>query len=286
MALPPYPLVDSVVYGPFASRRLGQSLGVNILPFGVKVCAFNCNYCQCGWTFELADEATLASWTWPAAAEVAEGLERRLKELAAAKAKIDALTIAGNGEPTLHPDFARVVEEIVAARDRSAKGIPVHILTNGANLLKPGVAEGLNLLDERHVKLDAGTESTFLEMNSPTEDIGIWDVMRGVKGLTDFVVQAMFTRGRRDNSTPAEVDAWIEAVKRIKARTELPVCVGFGVKTAEQASAIAAAADGVGLCGWGWRDPQQQIRLRREHCGTSDYAIWDMPSGMCSPPTA
>ena len=218
MALPAYPLVDSVVYGPFASRRLGQSLGVNILPFGVKVCAFNCNYCQCGWTFELADQTTLASWTWPTPAEVAEGVERRLKELAAAGTKLDALTIAGNGEPTLHPDFARVVEEVVGARDRSAKGIPVHILTNGANLLKPGVAEGLNLLDERHVKLDAGTESTFLEMNSPTEDIGIWDVMRGVKGLTDFVVQAMFTRGRRDNSTPAEVDAWIEAVKRIKPK--------------------------------------------------------------------
>jgi wyosine [tRNA(Phe)-imidazoG37] synthetase (radical SAM superfamily) len=218
MALPTYPLVDSVVYGPFESRRLGRSLGVNILPFGVKVCAFNCNYCQCGWTFNLVDDATLASWTWPAPDEVAVGLEARLKELKAAGTKIDSITISGNGEPTLHPDFGRVVEEIVGARDRLAKGTPLHILTNGANLLKPGVAEALNLLDERHVKLDAGTESMFLEMNSPTEDIGIWDVMRGVKGLADFVVQAMFTRGRRDNSTSSEVDAWIEAVKRIKPK--------------------------------------------------------------------
>ncbi len=218
MTLPGYPLLDSVVYGPFPSRRLGASLGVNILPFGVKVCAFNCNYCQCGWTYELADETTLASWTWPTPGDVAEGHERRLKELAAAGTKIDAITIAGNGEPTLHPDFGRVVEEIVRTRDRASRGVPVHILTNGANLNRPGVAEALNLLDERHVKLDAGTESMFLEMNSPTEDIGIWDVMRGVKGLTDFVVQAMFTRGRRDNSTPAEIDAWIEAVKRIKPK--------------------------------------------------------------------
>jgi len=218
MPLPGYPLVDDVVYGPFASRRLGASLGVNILPFGVKVCAFNCNYCQCGWTFELADETTLASWTWPAPAAVGEGVERRLKELAAAKTKLDAITIAGNGEPTLHPEFGRAVEEVLRARDRGARGVPVHILTNGANLAKPGVAEGLNLLDERHVKLDAGSESMFLEMNSPTEDIGIWDVMRGVKGLRDFVVQAMFTRGRRDNSTPEEVDMWIEAVKRIKPK--------------------------------------------------------------------
>jgi wyosine [tRNA(Phe)-imidazoG37] synthetase (radical SAM superfamily) len=216
MALPEYPLVNDVVYGPYASRRFGSSLGVNILPFGVKVCAFNCNYCHCGWTFDLADATTLASWTWPTPGDVAEGLERRLKELAGTK--IDAITISGNGEPTLHPEFSRVIEEIVTARDRHAKGVPLHILTNGANLAKPGVAEALNLLDERDVKLDAGTESMFLEMNSPTEDIGIWDVMRGVKGLTDFVVQAMFTRGRRDNSTPAEVDAWIEAVKRIKPK--------------------------------------------------------------------
>src|SRR5262245_48673702 len=197
MGLPAYPLVDAVTYGPFASRRLGSSLGVNILPFGVKVCAFNCNYCQCGWTFDLADEATLASWTWPSAADVAAGLEKKLRDPGGPG--VDVITIAGNGEPTLHPDFSRVVEEIVRVRDRVAKGVPLHILTNGANLNKPGVADALNVLDERHVKLDAGTESMFLEMNSPTEDVGIWDVMRGVKGLTDFVVQAMFTRGRRDN---------------------------------------------------------------------------------------
>lgn len=219
MSLPAYPLADGVVYGPYASRRFGRSLGVNILPFGVKVCAFNCNYCHCGWTFDLADEATLASWTWPAPAEIGAGLERRLKELAAAAGtKVDAITISGNGEPTLHPDFGRAVEEILRARDRAAPGTPVGILTNGAKLAKPGVAEALNLLDERHVKLDAGTESMFLDMNSPTEDVGIWDVMRGVRGLTDFVVQAIFTRGRRDNSTPAEVDSWIEAVKRIKPK--------------------------------------------------------------------
>jgi len=218
MALPAYPLLDGVTYGPFESRRLGASLGVNILPFGVKVCAFNCNYCQCGWTTELTNEATLRKWKWPAAREVGEGLGRRLKDLAAAGTKIDAITIAGNGEPTLHPDFSRAVEEILAVRDRAAKGIPVHILSNGANLATAGVAEALNLLDERHIKLDAGSESMFLDMNSPTTDIGIWDVMRGVRGLTDFVVQAMFTRGRRDNSIPAEVDMWIEAVKKIKPK--------------------------------------------------------------------
>jgi len=218
MALPGYPLLDDVVYGPFESRRLGASLGVNILPVGVKVCAFNCNYCQCGWTSELTDDATLGKWKWPTAREVGEGLARRLKELAAAGTKIDAITIAGNGEPTLHPEFPSVVEEILGARDRAGKGVPVHILSNGANLAAYGVAESLNLLDERHIKLDAGSEAMFLDMNSPTTDIGIWDVMRGVRGLTDCVVQAMFTQGRRDNSIPAEVDMWIEAVKKIKPK--------------------------------------------------------------------
>jgi wyosine [tRNA(Phe)-imidazoG37] synthetase (radical SAM superfamily) len=218
MALPSFPVGLDIVYGPFPSRRLGASLGVNLLPSGVKVCAFNCNYCQCGWTFDLTDDATLAKWRWPTATEVGEALGRRLSELAAAGTKVDAITFAGNGEPTLHPDFARAVEVVLGVRDRSAKGVPVHALSNGATLQAPGVADALNLLDERHIKLDAGSESMFLEMNSPTTDIGIWDVMRGMRGLTDFVVQAMFTRGRRDNSVPEEVDMWIEAVRKIKPK--------------------------------------------------------------------
>lgn len=213
-----YALADGVVYGPVKSRRLGASLGINILPFGVKVCSFNCNYCQCGWTTDLVDEASLAKYRFPTAGEVASELRSRLLELKAAGEKLDCMTLAGNGEPTLHPDFADVVRAILSTRDEIMPGVRVDILSNAAHLDRPGVVEGLNLLDERYMKLDAGTDEQFLNMNSPVTDVGIWDVVKNLPKLKDFVVQAMFTKGRRDNTDEESVVAWISTVKRVKPK--------------------------------------------------------------------
>lgn len=215
MALEAYGLVRDVVYGPVASRRLGRSLGVNILPFDVKVCSFNCNYCQCGWTFDVTDERVLAKYDWPSAAAVARGVERRLTEAKERGERLDCLTFAGNGEPTLHPDFDGVAAEVLAVRDRLWPELPVTILSNGANLDRPRVVGGLNLLDERIMKLDAGSEAMFLDMNSPVLPIGIWDILQGLKRLRDCIIQAMFTRGRRDNTSPEEVKRWIDAVAQV-----------------------------------------------------------------------
>lgn len=209
-------LVSDVVYGPVQSRRLGASLGINVLPFGVKVCGFNCNYCQLGWTFDLVDPAVLAKYRWPSAEEIAAGVSKRLKELAGTK--LDCMTFSGNGEPTLHPDFDGVVTEVLALRDREAPGLRVDILTNGARLDDPRVVGGLNLLDERYVKLDAGTDERLLEMNSPTIEISVWDLIQGMKRLKDVVIQAMFTTGRRDNSSDADVERWIQAVAQVNPK--------------------------------------------------------------------
>ncbi|HXG61500.1 MAG TPA: radical SAM protein [Planctomycetota bacterium] len=219
-AVPPkvYALADSVVYGPMASRRLGRSLGVNILPFGVKVCSFNCNYCQCGWTTDLVDAASLARYRFPSAREVGEALRRRLPELRASGVRVDCMTIAGNGEPTLHPDFLDVVRALLAARDECWPGLRTDILSNAAHLDRPDVVEGLNLLDERYMKLDAGTEEQFLNMNAPVIEAGIWDVVRHLPRLRDFVVQAMFTHGRRDNTDTRSVVAWIQLLGRLKPK--------------------------------------------------------------------
>ncbi len=213
-----YALADSVVYGPMASRRLGWSLGVNILPFGVKVCSFNCNYCQCGWTTDLADPAALAKYRFPGPREVGDALRRRLPELKASGTPVDCVTIAGNGEPTLHPEFLEVVREILAARDEHWPGLRVEVLSNAAHLDRPDVVEGLNLLDERYMKLDAGTEEQFLNMNSPVTEVGIWDVVRHLPKLRDFVVQAMFPHGRRDNTDPRSVISWIQLLGRLKPK--------------------------------------------------------------------
>ena len=138
-----YALSDGIVYGPVASRRLGISLGINILPFGVKVCSFNCNYCQCGWTTDLVDPDALAKYRFPTAEEVRDEVVARLKDLKAAGTKVECLTLAGNGEPTLHPDFLPVVRALLSARDEAMPGVRVDILSNAAHLDRPAVIEGL-----------------------------------------------------------------------------------------------------------------------------------------------
>ncbi len=213
-----YSLTDGVTYGPVQSRRLGASLGVNILPFNVKVCSFNCNYCQCGWTTDTVDDAALAKYEWPTAGQVGEGLRRTLLELKAKGQKLDCITLAGNGEPTLHPDFLDVVRALLAVRDEVMPGVRCDILSNAAHLDRPDVVKGLNLLDARYMKLDAGNDGQFLNMNSPVTEVGIWDIMRNLPKLTDFTVQAMFTHGRRDNTDEKSVVDWIQAVKRVKPK--------------------------------------------------------------------
>lgn len=213
-----YNLTDGVVYGPVKSRRLGASLGVNILPFNVKVCSFNCNYCQCGWTTDTVDSKALAKYDWPTPEQVGDGLRAKLLELKAAGETLDSITFAGNGEPTLHPDFLRCVKAVIAVRDELMPGTKVDILSNAAHLDREQVVEGLNLLDERYMKLDAGSEGQFMNMNSPVSEVGIWDVMKGMGKLKDFVIQAMFTHGRRDNTDEKSVVDWISAVKRVKPK--------------------------------------------------------------------
>ena len=214
-----YNLTDGVVYGPVKSRRLGASLGVNVLPFNVKVCSFNCNYCQCGWTYDTVDDAALGKYEWPTARQVADGLRARLHELKAAGEHLDSITFAGNGEPTLHPDFLETVRQVLSVRDEEMPGTKVDILSNAAHLDRPRVVEGLNLLDERYMKLDAGNEGQFLNMNSPVSEVGLWDIVKNLAKLKDFVVQAMFTHGRRDNTDEKSVVDWINLVKRVKPKS-------------------------------------------------------------------
>jgi wyosine [tRNA(Phe)-imidazoG37] synthetase (radical SAM superfamily) len=214
-----YRLADGVVYGPVKSRRLGASLGVNVLPFNVKVCSFNCNYCQCGWTYDTADAAALARYDWPTPDQVEAGLRAKLLELKEKGERLDSITFAGNGEPTLAPDFLRCVKGVLAARDELSPGTRVDILSNAAHLDRAEVIEGLNLLDERYLKLDAGNEEQFLNMNSPVTEVGLWDVVRGLAKLKVFVVQAMFTQGRRDNTGEKAVVDWIALVGRVKPKS-------------------------------------------------------------------
>ncbi|MCX6241914.1 MAG: radical SAM protein [Bacteroidetes bacterium] len=214
-------LFDDIIFGPVRSRRLGLSLGINLLPLHRKFCSFNCIYCECGWTPALAREGM----ELPSRLEVASFLEQKLIELAAEDYLPDAITYAGNGEPTLHPEFSGIVDDTLMLRDRFSPGSVVSVLSNASRIHDPSVFNALLKLDNNILKLDAGTEETFRILNNPVES---FDFRRMLSDLEKFkgklIIQTMFLRGivnghLVDNTTSFEVEAWIAHLKVIRPKT-------------------------------------------------------------------
>lgn len=212
-------LQEGLVYGPVRSRRLGHSLGVNVFPRNVKLCTFNCTYCQYGWTRSNVRDASQPPEQWPVPASIAKAVGLRLQRAAAQHERIDRLTLSGNGEPTLHPQFAEVVSTLVALRDALAPGLPIAILSNSGTLDTPGVVDGLKALDERYMKLDAGDATSLRRVNAAP--VAFDRVVDGLKGLPDIVIQSMFVKdrlGRIDNTTDLAIANWIATVHAIRPR--------------------------------------------------------------------
>jgi len=212
----PIPLVDRIVYGPVRSRRLGRSLGVNLLPPGRKVCNMNCAYCQYGWTRGAARYRGEGSG-WPRPARVEAVVTARLKHAAARGEMIDRITVAGHGEPTLHPDFEDVTERLCRLRDRIAPRIRLAILSNSTTAGRPDVRRALALFDERHMKLDAGDPITYARINGP--GMSLTTVVDALRNLPRIIVQAMFVRdieGTVDNSGDGAVNEWLAAIESIQ----------------------------------------------------------------------
>jgi len=210
------PLQEGLVYGPVHSRRLGCSLGINILPRNLKACTFNCSYCQYGWTKTPVRHAGELAEHWPSPASIARALAQRLPRLLHGKDRIDHVTLAGHGEPTLHPQFPEVVTEIRTVRDTLAPHLPLAVLSNSATLDLPGVVPALNEVDERVMKLDAGESAIIRRVNAAT--IPVEQIIEGLKRLKNVVIQAMFVRdrlGRIDNATDLAVANWIGALQAI-----------------------------------------------------------------------
>jgi wyosine [tRNA(Phe)-imidazoG37] synthetase (radical SAM superfamily) len=211
------PLQEGIVYGPVRSRRLGQSLGVNILPRNVKLCTFNCSYCQYGWTRTGAQSPRGIGDVWPSPSSIAKAVSLRLRRALASGEAVHRVTLAGNGEPTLHPEFGEVVNRLRALRDEVRKGLPIAVLSNSSTLDRPAVVSALDRLDERYMKLDAGDSAILRRVNATTMSVD--QVVEGLRRLKDVVVQSMFVRdrlGRIDNAGDVAVAAWIGAVARIK----------------------------------------------------------------------
>ena len=212
-------IFPSPIFGPIKSRRLGISLGVNLLPADGKICTFDCIYCECGFNSERRPKRRI-----PQRHEVADALEMKLAEMKADGALPDVITCAGNGEPTVHPQFNEIIDDTIALRDRYCPDAKVSVLTNATMLSKPTVFEALLKVDNNILKLDTVDTAYIQRVDRPN---GRYDVREIIGYMKKFggkaVIQTMFLKGEVDgvdvNNTVEEyVAPWIEAVKEIAPR--------------------------------------------------------------------
>ena len=211
-------LFDEIIFGPVKSRRLGVSLGINLLPTKRKICNFNCIYCECGWTGNI-DKAVDRL---PRREDVSSALELKLRELKDKNQAPDVITYAGNGEPTLHPDFAAIIDDSIVLRDNFFPEARIAVLSNATNIANPDIRAALLKVDMNILKLDSAFDSTIKLHNQPRVTI---DAGKLIKNLCTFhgklIIQTLFLRGTFkgkaiDNTTPDEINAWLKAIKRIR----------------------------------------------------------------------
>lgn len=203
-------LKKGCVYGPVSSRRLGRSLGINVLPPARKVCTFDCQYCQYGWTHR---DCLASADGFPAVAAVLGEVEAALRQLPDPPA---FLTFSGNGEPTLHPAFPHLVDGVIALRDRVAPSARTAILSNSTRVGDPVVRAALRRLDARIMKLDAGSQATLDGFNQPLEPLAVDELVDGLGELDEVTLQALFAGGPAGNHSPDHVAAWLACVERIR----------------------------------------------------------------------
>lgn len=213
-------IYPSPIFGPVHSRRLGVSLGINLLPADGKFCTFDCIYCECGYNKDHRPKLKL-----PTREEVRVALENRLIKMKEEGVTPDVLTFAGNGEPTAHPHFPEIIEDTLALRDRYFPKAKVSVLSNATFICKLEVFEALNRVDNNILKLDTVDTDYIRKVDRPT---GQYDVNRIIEGLKAFkgnvIVQTMFLKGKTDegedvdNTSDTYVLPWMEAVKAIAPR--------------------------------------------------------------------
>lgn len=212
-------LKKSIIYGPVHSRRLGFSLGINVLPSGKKACPFDCVYCQYGWTGAHVADARGGELSFPAADEVGDSLARALPELASSPVRPGYLTFSGNGEPTLHPEFDRVIERVIAVRDRLLPDAKTAVLSNSALVTRASIRKALLRLDHRIMKLDCGTPPVFKRFNRPCRGVRLDDITAGLAELAlraPLTVQTMFCSGKNGNYDPRNIREWKERLRSIR----------------------------------------------------------------------
>jgi len=210
-------IFNTNIVGPIHSRRLGISLGVNLLPKDGKICSFDCLYCECGWNKDHR------GGKFPEAETVMQQLEEKLRQMQANQEGLDVITFAGNGEPTLHPDFDKVIDRTIALRDQYYPTAKVSVLSNATQMAKPQVHAALLKVDNNILKIDGAFDATIHLIDQPADShYSVRQVVEGMKSFQgQLIVQTMFVRGEHDgkvvdNTTPEEVAAWCDLMREIR----------------------------------------------------------------------
>ena len=211
-------LFDEIIFGPVKSRRLGVSLGINLLPTKKKICNFNCIYCECGWTNDI-DKAVSKL---PLREEVYKALEWKLSEMKIKGEVPDVITYAGNGEPTLHPSFPSIIDDSLILRDKYFPKARIAVLSNATTITNSAIKSALLKIDQNILKFDSAFDSTIKIHNQPRVNISAEELINNLAGFNGkVIIQTLFLRGTHngktiDNTTPVEIEAWLKAIERIR----------------------------------------------------------------------
>ncbi len=206
---------DEIVFGPITSRRLGSSLGVNLLPAKGKLCNFDCVYCECGWNRDGTGDKV-----FPEFEDIEAALEEKMSVLAAEGTPVDSITFSGNGEPTIHPDFPKVIDVTLRCRDKYFPKAKVSVLSNATMIARPAVAEALMKIDNPILKIDASSDELIMKINKPVGRYRLEEVVEAMmKFEGNFVLQTMFLRSPEfDTASPEALVAWMDIVRKVKPR--------------------------------------------------------------------
>ena len=211
-------LFGEIVFGPVYSRRLGSSLGINLLPCDRKYCNFDCIYCECGWSNLLP----VRRQDLPQRQEVKDVLRAKVEEMKLKGQKPDVITFAGNGEPSMHPDFEGIVADTFALRNEFFPGCRISLLSNSSLIHNPSVRKAMDSIDMNILKLDTAKEDTFQKLNKPSKGISIAKI---TEALAEYrgrkIIQTLFIRGTGnfegiDNTGDKEIQLLIEAYRKIQ----------------------------------------------------------------------
>ena len=206
---------DDIVFGPIFSRRLGSSLGVNILPSKGELCNFDCVYCECGWNRDGKSDNV-----FPRLAEVEAALEEKMSKAAAEGVPVDSITFSGNGQPTMNPDFPQIIEAKLRLSDKYFPQAKVSVLSNATLIGRKSVAEALMKVDNPILKIDAASDEAVRKINKPAGHYCLDEIVDSLKAFEgNFVLQTMFLKSSEvDTTVPALLERWMDIVRLLKPR--------------------------------------------------------------------